>query len=118
MMPMAIGNITNGINAELIRTNAGLLHGIRVSWSWFANVSANCFQSPEAQLLTFQGQLTKTLNVIDRDNSVDFINLNCNEIYTPRVRATYNNVGQFENGIAIFFGGSYMHSHNKDYSLL
>ena len=40
---ICIDNITNGVNAELIRTDAGLLHGIRVSWSWLANVSFDSY---------------------------------------------------------------------------
>ena len=103
-----IGNITNGINAELIRTDTGLLLGIRVSWSWLSRIEIQCFQSPKVELSTNTGSLSKTLNSTSRNNSVDFLNLDCNQMYTPRVRATFGGqIELFENGNILFFGSTY-----------
>ena len=46
-----------------------------------------------------------------RNNSVDFFNLDCNQMYTPKVMATYDGIGQFKKGIAIFFGGTCIATH-------
>ena len=109
LLHACIGNITNGITTELIRTDTGLLLGIRVSWSWLADDPTECFQSPRVELSTNTGPLSKTLSSTSRNNSVEFLNLDCNQMYTPRVRATFG--GQtplFENGNPLFFGGTYL----------
>ena len=104
-MHVCIGNITNRINAELIRIDTGLLLGIRVSWSWLSSEPVECFQSPEVYLSTNTGSLSKTLSSTSHNNSVEFLNLDCNQMYTPRVRATFGGqVRLSEDGNTLFFG--------------
>ena len=98
----------------MIRTNTGLLLGIGVSWSWLSNVSVDCFKSPAIELLLSSGHPANSTSVTSdsHNNSVDFFNLDCNEEYTPRVRATYTGIGIFENGnITLFFGGIHINTH-------
>ena len=40
---LMLGDITDGVNDELIRTDSGLLLGIRVSWSWLSSDPVECF---------------------------------------------------------------------------
>jgi hypothetical protein len=102
--------ITNRIRAELIRSDSGLLLGIRVSWSWLSSGPVECYQSPEVQLLPNTGiTIQRTLDFNSHNNLVEFngTDLDCNTVYFPRVRATVNNeIRPYEDGIPIFFGGS------------
>ena len=104
-MHACLGGITDGVNAELIRTNDGFFLGIRVSWSWSSSVPTDCFQSPVVDLSNNTGQIRKTLNIISRNNSVEYFNLVCNQMYRPIVRATLIDIQEFEIGNALFFGG-------------
>ena len=101
--------ITNGVNAELIHNDSGLLLGIRVSWSWLLNVSVDCFQSPVVELSLTSGHPANSTSVTSgsRNNSIDFFNLDCNQMYTPKVKATYDNFQSSDTGNTVFFGGSY-----------
>ena len=107
------GPLTDGIHAELIRSDSGLLLGIRVSWSWLSWTSdpVQCFQSPTVELIPDTGNtILRTLDSTSHSNLVEFNNiteLDCNEVYFPRVRATLTstNVRLFDNGNDIFFGG-------------
>ena len=109
-MYVCVGTITNGIDAKLIRAANGFLHGIRVSWSWLTNVSTDCLSSPEVELQSGNGHRLRTsegISVTNRNNSVDFFNLDCNQMYTPRVRVTYAEYyGLSENGNTLFFEGT------------
>ena len=49
-MHVCLGGITDGVNAELICADSGILLGIRVSWSWVSSVPAECYQSPVVEL--------------------------------------------------------------------
>jgi hypothetical protein len=102
-----LGDITDGVHAELIRSDSGLLLGIRVSWSWLSSDPVECFQSPEVQLLlNFVVAIQRTLNSTSRNNSVEFTDLDCNTKYLPTVRATIVSIqGVYEYGNQIFFGG-------------
>ena len=103
-----LGNFTNGVHAELIRSDSGLLLGIRVSWSWLSGDPIQCFKSPKVLLSTSFGiAIERPLDSISRNNSVEFnINdLHCNTMYLPTVRATLDSTERFENGNNIFFGG-------------
>ena len=107
-----LGPITNGVHAELIHGDSGLLLGIRVSWSWLSSDPPECFKSPEVRLLKFNNigfviQITLSLNSTSRNNSVEFndTDLDCNQRYLPTVRATLSDIQLFENGNEIFFGG-------------
>ena len=101
-----LGGITDGVNAELIRADSGILLGIRVSWSWSSSVPAECFQSPVVELSYITNQFRKTLNFTSRNNSVEFFDLVCNQMYTPTVRATFRDIAFRGNGNALFFGGT------------
>jgi hypothetical protein len=108
-----LGPITNGVHAELIRSDSGLLLGIRMSWSWLSSDPVECFQSPEVQLLTTIGTaIQRTLDSISRNNSVEFntTDLDCNTMYLTRVRAIHAGIVSpirlFDNGNTIFFGGT------------
>ena len=82
-----------------------------MSWSWLSSDPVECFQSPRVQLLSnFRIVIQKPLDSISRNNSVEFnsIDLDCNQMYSPRVRATLSTIERFENGNDTFFGGSYM----------
>ena len=105
--------LTDGINAELICTDSGLLLGIRVSWSWLSNVSVDCFQSPVVELLLSSGHPANSTSVTSGscNNSVEFFNFDCNEEYTPRVRATYTGFELSEKGNTLFFGGIHINTH-------
>jgi hypothetical protein len=110
MIILVPGPITNGVHAELIRSDSGLLLGIRVSWSWLSSDPLECFQSPEVELRPNIGTaIQRTLDSTSRNNSVEFIvtDLDCNQMYLSRVRATYTVIRIFDNGNTIFFGGSY-----------
>ena len=102
-----LGNITNGVKAELIHTDSGYLFGIRVSWSWLLSDPVDCFQSPEVELSSSLEQIRRALNSTSRNNSVEFniTDLDCNKMYLPIVRATLRESRLFENGTEIFFGG-------------
>ena len=114
-MPLIIISdpITDGVHAELIRSDSGLLLGIRVSWSWLSSDEINCFQSPvEVQLrisaISQQPIATRRrFNSINRNNSIEFdiADLVCNQMYVPRVMATYNGIGTYDDGNTIYFGG-------------
>ena len=82
-MHICLGGVTDGINAELIRADGGILLGIRVSWSWLSSVPAECFQSLVVELSYITKQTCKTLNFTSRNNSVEFFDLVCNRMYTP-----------------------------------
>ena len=103
-----VGGIIDGVNAELIRTDGGSLLGIRVSWSWSSSVPVECFQSPVVELANGTGRIRKTLDIISHNNSVEYFGLDCNQMYRPIVKATFRGVQDFENGNALFFGGSYI----------
>ena len=108
---LLLGKLTDGIHAELIRSDSSVLLGIRVSWSWLSSDPVECFQSPEAQLTTNVGNtITRTLDSISRNNSVEFnaTDLDCNTIYFPKVRATLSGIRQLDDGndLEIFFGGA------------
>ena len=110
-----VSNITDGVYAELIRNDSGLLLGIRVSWSWLSSDPPECFKSPEVHLIPNIGieiQRTPSLDSTSRNNAVEFniteSELDCNQMYLPRVRATHAgvNIGLFDDGNKIFFGGT------------
>ena len=105
-MHVCLGGITDGVNAELIRADSGILLGIRVSWTWLSSVPAECFQSPVVELSYITNQFRKTLNFISRNNSVEFFDLVCNQLYTPTVRVTFIDIALRDNGNALFFGGT------------
>ena len=107
----AIGPITDGVHAEVIRSDSGLLLGIRVSWSWLSSEPVECFQSPKVELFNNNRiAIQRTLDSTNRNNSLDFniTELDCNQMYLPRVRATstLSGISLFGNGNAIFFGGT------------
>ena len=105
-MHVCLGGITDGVNAELIRADNGILLGIRVSWTWLSSVPAECFQSPVVELSYITKQFRKTLNFTSHNNSVEFFDLVCNQLYTPTVRATVRDIVLRDNGNALFFGGT------------
>ena len=89
----------------------GLLLGIRVSWSWLSSDPVECFQSPEVRLLPKLNvgvAIQKIPDSISRNNSVELnsIDLDCNQIYLPTVRATLSDIRKFDNGNEVFFGGT------------
>ena len=106
-----LGSITDGIDAELIHSDSGLLLGIRVSWSWLSSDPVECFQSPRVQLLdNNRNAIQRPLESTSRNNSVEFniTELDCNQMYFPRVRASLNNNNnnRFEDGNVILLGGT------------
>ena len=102
--------ISDGISAELTCTDSDILLGIRVSWSWISDVPTECFQSPVVELSNSTGRIRKTLNSISCNNSVEFLNLDCNMMYAPTVRASIGGYVQlFKNGNALFFRSTYNH---------
>ena len=105
-MYACLGGITDGVNAELIHADGGILLGIRVSWTWSSSMPVECFQSPVVELSYITNQFRKTLNFTSRNNSVEFFDLVCNQLYTPTVRATFRYIALRENGNALFFGGT------------
>ena len=93
------GNITDGVHADLIRSDNGLLLGIRVSWSWLSSDPPECFQSPEVQLSSNIGiAIQRTLDSTSHNNSVEYHNteLDCNQMYLPIVRAINNGIRLFD----------------------
>ena len=115
-----LGPITNGVHAELIRSDSGLLLGIRVSWSWLSSDSVECFKSPEVQLTPNVGmKVQRIVDSTSRNNSVEFniTDLECNKMYTSTVRAAHTGIGTpngiqlFENGNDAFFGGIIIITH-------
>ena len=76
-------------------------------------MSIYCFKLPVVELSLSSGHPVESISVTSgsRNNSVDFFNLDCNQMYTPKVMATYNGIGQLKNGIAIFFGGTCIATH-------
>ena len=107
-----LGSITDhGVHAEVIRSDSGLLLGIRVTWSWLSSDPIECFQSPEVELFNNNRiAIQRPLDSTSRNNSVEFniTELDCNQMYFPRVRASLNNnaITRFEYGNEIFFGGT------------
>ena len=63
------------------------------------------------------GEIRKTLNINSRNNSVEYFDLVCNQMYRPIVRATLRDIQEFENGNALFFGGTCLYSQcsSKDF---
>ena len=110
-----LGNITDRVDAELIRSDSGLLLGIRVSWSWLSSDPVECFHSPTVELRPITGTaIQRTLDSISRNNSVEFntTELDCNQMYFLTLRATLSHIGQFQRGNDIFFGGIIIYTHN------
>ena len=105
-MHVCLGSMTDGVNAELIRTDSDILLGIRVSWTWLSSVPAECFQSPVVEFSYITNQFRKTLNFTSLNNSVEIFDLVCNQLYTPTVRATFRDLALHNNGNALFFGGT------------
>ena len=58
----------------------------------------DCFQSPVAELSNNTGQIRKTLNIISCNNSVEYFDLDCNQMYRSTVKATLGGIQEFENG--------------------
>ena len=77
-----LDELTNGVSAELIIANDGVsLHGIRVSWTIKSKYSNCMFVSLRVDLNS--GEVGKDITF--SDNSAEFLNLDCNRQYTPRV---------------------------------
>ena len=100
-----LDELTNGVSAELIIANDGVsLHGIRVSWTIKSKYSNCTFVSPRVDLIFNSGEVRKNITV--NDNSAEFLNLDCNRQYTPRVGATISYTYISDNGNQLFYGGN------------
>ena len=73
---------------------------------------SDCFQSPVVELSLSSGNVANSTSVTSGSpsNSVDFFNLDCNQMYTSKVKATYYNFQSSDTGNRVFFGGSYFFS--------
>ena len=105
---IASDNLTNGVTAMLITASDGKLLGIRVEWS-IKPEYLNC------QFATFRVELNDAELAIGKDISAnetfkDFSeasdHLDCNRLYTPRVRAISSGVprARTESGAILFYG--------------
>ena len=110
----SIGNITNGVQSELIRADNGSLLGIRVSWSWssIVTIQPRCFKAEELVLYisSSNGRPFRTvregINITRHNNSVNFFDLDCNVMYTPEVRVTnVLSIRLQQSGSPLLFGG-------------
>ena len=98
-----LDELTNGVSAELIIANDGVtLHGIRVSWTIKSKYSNCIYVSPRVDLNS--GEVGKDITF--SDNSAEFLNLDCNRQYTPRVGATVSHTYISDNGNQLFYGGN------------
>ena len=97
--------LTNGVSSELITATDGVsLHGIRVLWT-IRSRYFNCqFSSLRVELNS--GELGEDITV--SDNSAEFLNLDCNRQYRPRVRAIVSHITIEGYGTQLFYGGSNM----------
>ena len=108
-----VGPIADGVHAELIHSDGGLLLGIRVSWSWLSSDPVECFYLPKVELIkprSTEDLIRRTLDSMatSRNNSIEFntTELDCNQMYIPRVRAAIPDISLFSDGNTIYFGGT------------
>ena len=98
---MNLGNLTNGVSAELITATDGVsVLGIRVLWAI----------KPEFSVCQLSS-LKVTLNSHSRDitvssHSAEFFNLDCNTWYTPCVSVISTQITIKDSGAALFYGGT------------
>ena len=98
----------------MIRADSGSLLGIRVSWSWSSIVTTQpwCFQSADLQVELYtssNGRPFRTvregINITRHNNSVNFFDLDCNLMYTPKVKAyTIQYIRLIQSGSPLLFG--------------
>ena len=95
--------MTNGVSSELITATDGVsLHGIRVLWT-IKTQYLNC-QYSSLRVELNSGELGKDITV--SDNSAEFLNLDCNRQYRPRVRAVVSHFVIEDHDAQLFYGGS------------
>ena len=97
-----LDQLTEEVSANLITTTDGVsLHGIRVLWT-IKSQYLNCqFESLRVELSPLE--LGKVITV--NDSSAEFLNLDCNRQYRPRVRAVKNKFATEHRGAQLFYGG-------------
>lgn len=101
--------LTTGIRSELIIANDGVsLLGIRVLWTVKPEYSRCYFTQMRVEL--YPGPHTIIISEVStadvHDSSADFLNIDCNREYTPRVVAVISENHQIQDtGDALFYGG-------------
>ena len=96
--------MTNGVSTELIAAADGVsLNGIRVLWA-IRPQYLNCqFSSLRVELNS--GEVNgKSITV--SDYSAEFLNLDCNSQYRPRVKAIVSHLMIVDSGANFFYGGN------------
>ena len=103
-------NLTNGVTAVLIKAPDGELLGIRVMWRIKSEYLDCQFTSLRVELYISgpEAEVGKDISVSDRTVDFSSDHLDCNEEYTPRMRAVHDSSGIFitqitDNGIPVVY---------------
>ena len=105
-------NLTNGVTAMVNTAPGGELHGISVTWR-IKSEHLDCRFTTLRVELYISGQVVKVGKDISvSDRTVDFSSdhLDCNEKYTPRVRAIHvsstSTTTVTDNGVQVIYRGN------------
>ena len=105
-------NLTNGVTAVVNTAPDGELLGIRVTWRIKSEYLGCRFTTLRVELSSSgpEAEVGKNINISDR--TVDFSSdqLDCNEEYTPRVRAVHvsstSTTTVTDNGVQVIYRGN------------
>ena len=102
-------NLTNGVTAVLIKAHDGELLGIRVTWIIKSEYLDCQFTALRVELyISGPVEVGKDIRVSNRTADFSSEHLDCNEEYTPRLRAAHDSSGIFitqitDNGIPVVY---------------
>ena len=106
----ASANLTNGVTAVLIKAPDGELLGIRVTWTIKSEYLECQFTTLRVELYISGpvAKVGKDISVSNRTEDFSSEHLDCNEEYTPRVRAAHDSSGIYitqitDNGIPVVY---------------
>ena len=105
-------NLTNGVSAMVNTAPGGELLGIRVMWTIKSEYLGCRFTTLRVELYVSGpvAEVGKDISVSDRTVDFSSDHLDCNERYTPRVRAVHvssiSNITLTDNGVQVIYRGN------------
>ena len=105
-------NLTNGVTAVLIKAPDGELLGIRVTWRINSEYLDCQFTALRVELYISgpEAEVGKDISVSNRTVDFSSDHLDCNEQYTPRVRAVHvsstSTTTVTDNGVQVIYRGN------------
>ena len=116
-------NLTNGVTAVLIKAPDGELLGIRVTWTINSEYLDCQFTTLRIELYISGpvAEVGKDISVSNRTADFSSDHLDCNEEYTPRVRAVHDSSGFItqatDNGIPVFYRSGNDNNNTRPFQL-